>query len=48
MRVSFSRMAGLIAAVVLSAALAGCGGGGADVKSVVNTSTVGQQLIDLQ
>jgi hypothetical protein len=48
MSISSSRIAGLITAVALSAAIAGCGGGGADVKSVVNTTTTGQQLIDLQ
>jgi len=48
MKISVSRIAGLLAAAALSAALAGCGGGGADVKSVVNTTTTGQQLIDLQ
>jgi hypothetical protein len=48
MRMSVSRIAGLTAALMISAAIVGCGGGGADVKSVVNTTTTGQQLIDLQ
>jgi hypothetical protein len=48
MRISVSRTVGLIAALLICAAMAGCGGGGADVKSTVNTTTVGQQLIDLQ
>ena len=34
MRMSVSRIAGLTAALMISAAIAGCGGGGADVKSV--------------
>lgn len=48
MRVSMSRIAMLVSSVVLAAMLAACGGGGADVKSVVNTTTTGQQLIDLK
>lgn len=37
---------GLLAALVLG--LAGCSGGGADVKSEINTTTKGQQLLDLK
>lgn len=48
MRVSFTRVSGLIATAALAVAVGGCGGGGADVKSTVNTTTTGQQLIDLQ
>jgi len=46
MQMSVSRIVGLIAALVISASIAGCGGG--DVKSTVSTTTTGQQLIDLQ
>ena len=48
MRASVSRVSSLIIATAMTATLAACGGGGADVKSVVNTTTTGQQLIDLQ
>ena len=48
MQASVSRVSSLIIAIAMTAALAACGGGGADVKSVVNTTTTGQQLIDLQ
>ena len=33
---------------LLLVGVAACGGGGADVKSEVSTTTVGQQLIDLK
>ena len=33
---------------ILLFGLAACGGGGAEVKSEISTSTVGQQLIDLK
>lgn len=33
---------------ILLLGLAACGGGGADVRSEVTTTTVGQQLIDLK
>ena len=39
-------LATLVTAVVFS--LAACGGGGADVKSEINTTTMGQQLMDLK
>jgi hypothetical protein len=48
MRMSVSRIAGLTTALMISAAIAGCGGGGADVKSVTTTTATGQQLIDLK
>jgi hypothetical protein len=48
MRISISRLAIVFWSLVLGAVLAACGGGGADVKSVVNTTTTGQQLIDLK
>jgi hypothetical protein len=38
-------VAGLFVAAV---AIGGCGGGGADVRSEVRSTTVGQELIDLQ
>jgi hypothetical protein len=33
---------------ILILGVAACGGGGADVKSEITTTTVGQQLIDLK
>ncbi len=33
---------------VLLIGIAGCGGGGAEVRSEVTTTTVGQQLLDLK
>jgi hypothetical protein len=39
-------LASLLAIVVLS--LSACGGGGAEVKSEVNMTSKGQQLIDLK
>ncbi len=33
---------------ILIAGVTGCGGGGAEVKSQVTTTTVGQQLMDLK
>jgi hypothetical protein len=38
----------LISSVSLAAAIAGCGGGDADVKSVTTTTPTGQQLVDLK
>lgn len=38
----------LFAGLFLLGALSGCGGGGADVKSEISTTTTGQQLIDLK
>jgi hypothetical protein len=38
----------LLGALLLLGPLAGCGGGGADVKSEISTTTTGQQLIDLK
>lgn len=38
----------LLAGVVVLGSLTGCGGGGADVKSEISTTTTGQQLIDLK
>lgn len=34
--------------VALALGLAGCGGGGAEVKSEITTTTKGQQLMDLK
>jgi hypothetical protein len=34
--------------VLLLFGVAACGGGGADVKSEISTTTVGQQLMDLK
>lgn len=42
---------GLVACAVcgiLAVGVAACGGGGAEVRSEVTTTTVGQQLIDLK
>jgi hypothetical protein len=39
--------AGLLA-LVAAVALAGCWGGGADVRNSTRSTTVGQELIDLQ
>ena len=38
----------LIVCGVLMGGLVACGGGGAEVKSEVSTTTVGQQLMDLK
>lgn len=38
----------LIVCGMLLGGLGACGGGGADVKSEVSTTTVGQQLLDLK
>ncbi len=38
----------LVAAFGVSLPLAACGGGGADVKSEVKTTTTGQELTDLK
>lgn len=38
----------LMVMVYLTIALAGCGGGGAEVKSHSTTTTVGQELMDLE
>jgi hypothetical protein len=38
----------LIVCGVLLGGLVACGGGGADIKSEVTTTTVGQQLLDLK
>ena len=48
MRVSIPRITALVLSVALAAAIAGCGGGSADVKSVVSTTKTGQQLADLK
>jgi|SoimicMinimDraft_7_1059735.scaffolds.fasta_scaffold53263_1 hypothetical protein len=48
MRFPDFRVRTLLAACLVCASIAACGGGGADVKSVVYTTTTGQQLIDLQ
>jgi uncharacterized membrane protein len=38
----------MIILIPFGAGLAGCGGGGADVKKDMTTTTVGQELLDLQ
>jgi hypothetical protein len=38
----------LVAGLFALGALSGCGGGGADVKSDISTTTTGQQLMDLK
>lgn len=42
------RVLAMIILIPFGASLAGCGGGGADVKKHTTTTTVGQELIDLQ
>jgi len=42
------RVLAMIILIPFGAGLAGCGGGGTDVKSDVSTTTVGQELLDLQ
>jgi len=42
------RVLAMIILIPFAAGLAGCGGGGADVKSHTTTTTVGQELIDLE
>lgn len=37
----------LLGVLLLSGLLAGCSGGGANVQSAVNTTTMGQELMDL-
>lgn len=37
-----------VVALLLAAALAGCWGGGADVRNSTRSTTVGQELIDLE
>ena len=42
------RVLAMIILIPFWAALTGCGGGGADVKSDISTTTVGQELMDLK
>lgn len=42
------RVLAMIILIPFGAGLAGCGGGGPEVKSDVSTTTVGQELMDLQ
>jgi len=42
------RVVAMIILILFGAGLAGCGGGGADVKSDISTTTVGQELMDLK
>ena len=42
------RVLAMIILIPFWAGLAGCGGGGADVKTHTTTTTVGQELMDLQ
>lgn len=44
----FARNTVLALGFVALFGLAGCGGGGADVKSEISTTTKGQQLLDLK
>jgi hypothetical protein len=37
-----------VMAIALVLGLAGCGGGGAEMKSEISTTTTGQQLMDLK
>jgi hypothetical protein len=37
-----------VMAIALILGLAGCGGGGAEMKSEISTTTTGQQLMDLK
>ena len=48
MRISSSTIAGLVASLALAGAIAGCGGGSADVKPVTSTTATGQQLVNLK
>ncbi len=43
----FFRIGIILCALVLAGGVAGCGGGKAEVKSTTRTSTLGQELIDL-
>jgi ABC-type glycerol-3-phosphate transport system substrate-binding protein len=38
----------ILMAMVLATGVAGCGGGGAKAQTELTTTTVGQQLLDLQ
>ena len=42
------RVLAMIILIPFGAGLTGCGGGGSEVKSDVSTTTVGQELLDLQ
>lgn len=43
----FVRICLMLSALVFAGGLAGCGGGSAEVKSTTRTSTLGQELMDL-
>ena len=43
----FFRIAVMLFVLVFAGGLAGCGGGSAEVKTSTRTSTLGQELIDL-
>jgi hypothetical protein len=45
---SITKLTMLMLCGLLLAGVVACGGGGADVKSEISTTTVGQQLIDLK
>lgn len=43
-----SVVAVLVFTILMGGLFAGCGGGGADIRQSSNTTTLGQQLVDLQ
>ena len=45
---TFLRTCVLFSIFIFGAGLAGCGGGGAELKSHTRTTTTGQELIDLK
>lgn len=43
-----ARCLGVMVAGIVALGVAGCGGGGAEMKSEITTTTTGQQLLDLK